>query len=613
MNLSLKAKWRNSTLGRSSRVLTKRDQKKTIAFVVLQVSLGIFDLLGVVAIGILGALAVNGVKSGSNGSKVEWVLKTLNLDGLTFQQQTAALGVISVGLLVTRTILSVIVSRKILYFLSSRGARISSMLVAKLLSESLLVVNRRSVQSTVYSLTEGVYAITIGVLSSTIIAISDASLLIVLTIALFVADPIVACTSTILFTAIGLALHRLQSVRAKIIGAKYSELSIKSNEKINEVLNSYREAVVRNRRAYYSNEIGSLRLDLAKVTSEMGFMPNLSKYVIESSVIVGALLIAAIQFVVQDAVHAVATLAIFIAAGSRIAPALLRVQQNLIQVKNSLGTANPTLDLIDELIDSPEQSMHEDEAVNFSHTKFTPKFQFSNASFRYPGKNENSITNITLKIEPGTVVALVGPSGSGKTTLIDLLLGILQPTSGWIHISDMSASQAVIQHPGAIAYVPQNVYISNGSIQHNVTLGFPENSQDSKFIWDALGMAHLSEYVLSLPNKLEEEVGENGNRLSGGQRQRLGIARAVFTKPKMLVLDEATSALDGQSEAEISQAISDLKGTTTLVIVAHRLSTVRDADVVVYLDKGEIVAKGTFSEVRATIPDFDNQAKLMGL
>ncbi len=612
MKLGLRARWRRSTLGRSARVLTKSDQKKTLGFVALQISLGVFDLLGVAAIGILGALAVSGVKSGSNGSKVEWVLKGLNLDGLTFQQQTAALGVISVGLLVTRTVLSVLVSRKILYFLSSRGSRISSILVAKLLSESLLVVNRRSVQSTVYALTEGVYAITVGVLSATIIAISDGSLLILLTVALFVADPIVAITSTLLFTSIALALYKLQSVRAKKIGAKYSALSIRSNEKINEVLSSYREAVVRNRRAYYSNEIGSLRLDLAKVTSEMGFMPNLSKYVIESSVIVGALIIAAIQFIVQDAVHAVATLSIFIAAGSRIAPALLRVQQNLIQVKNSLGTANPTLDLIDELINTPEQVL-QDEEVSFTHDEFMPKFQLLGVSFRYPEKKENSLTDITLEIEPGTVVALVGPSGSGKTTFVDLLLGILQPTRGHVRISGLPPAQAVMQHPGAIAYVPQNVYISNGSIQENVALGYPENEQNEKFIWDALKMAHLNDYVLSLPNKLDENVGENGNRLSGGQRQRLGIARAVFTKPKMLVLDEATSALDGQSEAEINLAISELKGTSTLVIVAHRLSTVRDADVVIYLEKGHIIAKGTFNQVRSAIPNFDSQAKLMGL
>jgi ABC-type bacteriocin/lantibiotic exporter with double-glycine peptidase domain len=257
--------------------------------------------------------------------------------------------------------------------------------------------------------------------------------------------------------------------------------------------------------------------------------------------------------------------------------------------------------------------VHRDNDVDFTHHGFIPRFQLQNASFRYPGKNENSLTDVSLDVEPGTVVALVGPSGSGKTTFVDLLLGILQPTSGEIKISDLPPSLAVIQHPGAIAYVPQNVYISNGSIQHNVTLGYPENSQDEKYVWDALHMAHLSELVLSLPNKLDENVGENGNQISGGQRQRLGIARAVFTRPKLLVLDEATSALDGQSEAEISQAISDLKGTTTLVIVAHRLSTVRDADLVIYLEGGQIVAKGSFSEVRSAIPNFDSQAKLMGL
>jgi ABC-type multidrug transport system fused ATPase/permease subunit len=267
---------------------------------------------------------------------------------------------------------------------------------------------------------------------------------------------------------------------------------------------------------------------------------------------------------------------------------------------------------IDELINTPEQVL-QDEEVTFAHDEFTPEFQLVGVSFRYPEKNENSLTDITLDIEPGTVVALVGPSGSGKTTFVDLLLGILHPTHGHVRISDLPPTQAVIQHPGAIAYVPQNVYISNGSIQDNVALGYPKNAQNKKFIWDALEMAHLSKYVLSLPNKLDENVGENGNRLSGGQRQRLGIARAVFTKPKMLVLDEATSALDGQSEAEISLAISELKGTTTLVIVAHRLSTVRDADVVIYLEKGEIVAKGTFNQVRSAIPNFDTQAKLMGL
>ncbi len=612
MRNRVRLKWRRSTLGRSARVLTRSDQKKTLAFVILQISLGVFDLLGVAAIGILGALAVSGVKSGSNGSRVNWVLESLRLDEFTFQQQTAILAVISVGLLVIRTIFSVIVSRKILFFLSGRGARISSMLIGKLLSNSILVVNKRSVQSTVYSLTEGVNAITIGVLSSTIIAIADGSLLILLTAALFIADPGLAILSTILFSSIALALYHQQSVRAKVIGEEFSDLSIRSNEKISEVLSSYREAVVRDRRAYYSSEIGLLRLKLAKVTAEKGFMPNLSKYVIESGVIVGALIIAAIQFVTDDAVRAVATLSIFIAAGSRIAPALLRVQQNLIQVKNSLGTANPTLDLIDELINSPEQQFSEGE-IQFTHEGFVPRFAFKQVSFRYPGKDVNALSEIDIQIQPGTVLALVGPSGGGKTTFVDLLLGILQPSTGSIDISECTPLEAITSFSGAIAYVPQNVYIANGSIRHNVALGYSENQVDDTHVWDALKLAHLSEFVSLQAGGLNENVGENGNRLSGGQRQRLGIARALFTKPKLLILDEATSALDGQSEVEISEAIANLKGFTTLVVIAHRLSTVRDADHVLYVDKGRIAARGKFEEIRDLVPDFDNQAKLMGL
>ena len=612
MQNPIRSKWRSSTLGRSARVLTRSDQKKTLAFVVLQISLGIFDLLGVAAIGVLGALAVSGVKSGSNGSRVNWVLENLRLDEFTFQQQTAVLAVLSVGLLLLRTFFSVIVSRRILFFLSGRGARISSMLVGKLLSNSILVVNKRSIQSTVYSLTEGVNAITIGVLSSTIIAIADGSLLILLTLALFIADPGLAILSTILFSGIALTLHHQQSVRAKIIGEEFSDLSIKSNEKISEVLSSYREAVVRDRRAYYSNEIGSLRMKLAKVTAEKGFMPNLSKYVIESGVIVGALIIAAIQFITDDAVRAVATLSIFIAAGTRIAPALLRVQQNLIQVKNSLGTANPTLDLIDELINSPEQEFTEGE-MEFTHKGFVPGFAFKEVSFKYPGKEEHALSRIDIKIEPGTVLALVGPSGGGKTTFVDLLLGILQPSLGSVAISGLTPAEAITSFSGAIAYVPQNVYIANGSIRHNVALGYPESQVDDAAVLAALELAHLSEFVSAQAKGLDENVGENGNRLSGGQRQRLGIARALFTKPKLLILDEATSALDGQSEAEISEALSNLKGFTTLVVIAHRLSTVRDADHVLYVDKGRITAQGTFDEIRKLVSDFDNQAKLMGL
>jgi ABC-type multidrug transport system fused ATPase/permease subunit len=207
----------------------------------------------------------------------------------------------------------------------------------------------------------------------------------------------------------------------------------------------------------------------------------------------------------------------------------------------------------------------------------------------------------------------VGPSGAGKTSVVDVLLGVLTESSGTVLISGKRPLETIAQWPGAIAYVPQDVAMSSGTIKENITLGFPENSDDNELITSALEMAQLASFVTSLPHGLDTQVGERGTKLSGGQRQRLGIARAMFTKPKLLVLDEATSALDGQTESDISSAILELKGKTTIVMIAHRLSTVRFADLVIYIDGGKITAKGTFEDVRSQVPDFEKQAQLMGL
>ena len=180
-------------------------------------------------------------------------------------------------------------------------------------------------------------------------------------------------------------------------------------------------------------------------------------------------------------------------------------------------------------------------------------------------------------------------------------------------ISNHTPNAASKKWPGAISYLPQEIYISQGSVRENVALGYPIEEATNERVWHCLELAHLDEFVLGLPRGLETKVGEKGAQLSGGQRQRLGIARALFTNPQLLVLDEATSALDAETEASVSDAIQKLKGETTVVMIAHRLSTVRTADVVYYLADGHLVASGTFEEVRAAVPNFDGQAKLMGL
>jgi len=218
-----------------------------------------------------------------------------------------------------------------------------------------------------------------------------------------------------------------------------------------------------------------------------------------------------------------------------------------------------------------------------------------------------------LSIDPGQIVALVGRSGAGKTTLADLIIGVLEPDFGKVRISNLKIKEVSRLFPGSISYVPQEVFIANGTIRANVCLGFDPTELSDEFIWEALKSAELDNVVIQLPEKLDGVVGDYGSKLSGGQRQRLGIARALITKPQVLVLDEATSSLDSQTEQNITESILKLGGKVTVIIIAHRLSTIKSADTVVYLENGKIKSLGSFEKVRSDVPDFDNQVKLLGI
>jgi ABC-type multidrug transport system fused ATPase/permease subunit len=612
MLLKIRKRILGSIIARAVQVLPKSDRTKIVLVVVLQVGLGFLDLAGVAAIGVLGALAVTGVQSIQPGNRVSEVLSMLRLSDLSFQNQIAILGLSAAAILVLRTVLSIVITRRIFFFLSRRGAIISSDLVSKLLSQSLLKVQERSTQDTLYSLTAGVSSITLGVLGTAITLIADGSLVIIMVIALFAVDPTIAITSLLFFGALGFILYRTMNVKAHKLGYLNSEIAILSNEKIIEVLDSYRESVVRNRRDYYSREIRKLRLKLADVLAELQFMPNVSKYVIESGIVIGAVLIAGVQFALQDARHAVGALSVFLAAGTRIAPAIMRLQQSAIQIRIGMGVAMPTLILIESLRFTPPVNEVDDD-LDVVHEGFVSNVLLKGVSLTYPGKNSPALNDISLELVTGMSLAIVGSSGAGKTSLVDVLLGVLPPNSGVISIAGKSPLDAIATWPGAISYVPQDVTISNGTFRENVSLGYPKEVATDDLVWSALQVAQLSEFVRNLPQGLDTPVGERGTKISGGQRQRLGIARAMFTQPKLLVLDEATSSLDGQTEADISDAIQALKGSVTVVMIAHRLSTVRNADQVIYMEDGKILARGSFEEVRAQVPDFGSQASLMGL
>lgn len=598
---------------RSLKLLPRRDISKIIFVMVIQVFLSFLDLLGVALIGLLGALTIRGVQSLPPSGNLQRILENFDLEKFEFQDQAAILGILAASTLIFRTLLSIIFTRRTLHFLSARGAIISSNLVAKMLSRPLTDVLAQTSQQTLYALTNGVMNITLGVIGNSVAMVSDLSLLIVLLIGLLIVNPLVALCTGSLFIAVGLILYKMLHERALNLGESQAILTVESSERIVEIVQGFREAAVKNRRRFYAEQISSLRFKLSRDLAESAFLPYVSKYVLETTVIIGALAISALQFSLQDAAKAVATLSIFLAAGTRIAPAVLRLQQCAIQLKSAIGSARPTISLIEELSMIKVEESELDYSPKFEYPDFIPTISAKEITFTYPSSKTPAVQDASFEIAEGSLVALVGSSGAGKSTLADLILGLLVPEMGKVFISGIPPTSAIKKWPGAIAYVPQDVLIVNGTIRSNIALGFELGSVPEKEILRSLKVSQLEEFVSKLPKGIDTEVGERGAKLSGGQRQRLGIARALFTNPKLLILDEATSSLDGKTEASLSHAINALKGSVTVVLIAHRLSTVREADNIIYLESGRVRAIGTFEELRSSVPNFEIQARLMGL
>lgn len=593
-------------------VLPVGDKKKIVTVCIVQVLLSFLDLIGVALIGVVGALSITGIRGAEPGNRTAKVLTILNLEKFGFYNQVVVLALFAVFLLISRTAFSMYFTKRYLKFLATRSASISSNLFSKLISQSILDIQKRSTQETLFTITEGVRRITIGILGNIVFLISDLSLLIVLTAGLFILDPIVAIVSFSLFGLVALFLHIKMSRVSQELGRVNTILAVNSNKQIVEALTSYRETLVRNRRFHYSNLIESQRLKLSLNDAHLAFMPMISKYVLESAVVLGAFLIAALQFALNDSRNAIATLAIFMAAGSRIGPAIMRIQQGVIQIDVALGSAKPTLELIQQL--SAVQKVKEiDDVFDSEHKGFISEVRVSNLYFSYVPEDGPTIVDVSFELQPGKSLAIVGTSGSGKTTLVDLMLGVLKPDSGNVMMSGCGPLEAISKWPGAVSYVPQVVSLFEGTIRENICMGFSADQVTDDQVLKAIDRSSLREFVANAPEGLDTPVGEVGSKLSGGERQRIGIARALLTNPKLLILDEATSSLDGETEAEIAESIQSIKGNVTVVMIAHRLSTVRNADLVLYLEKGKIRSLGDFNEVRASIPNFDAQAKLMGL
>jgi ABC-type multidrug transport system fused ATPase/permease subunit len=569
------------------RVLPKSAQRKLWRISLIQVLLNALDLIGVALLGVIGALSVAGVSSRTSPG-LEQILQNLHLTNMSFIQQVAILGVVSSTLFVLKALASIRILRRVNYFLSNQAGLLTEQVIQNLLHQPLSFLNSNSIQKNLYTSTIGIEKLLIGILGASLGVAADGVLLILLVATIAIVDPLLALTTVIFFGSVIVYLYLILNKKARLLGSLQATLSIDNNQLIVKAFSTYRENLVRSRAKFYADLIGKQTKQVSFNASELMFMPNISKYVLETSIVVGSLLISAIQFTLYDSIKAVGMLSIYLAASSRIVPAMLRLQQGFLSIQSSSSAAESTFVMLEKLTKSDEAVSSYDNFIG----DFDPHIKMKGVDLRYRADLPLVLKNVNLNIEAGEFVGFVGESGSGKSTLVDLILGVVAPTRGNIEISGVSPHKAFKKWPGQVGYVPQDVFIFEGTLRENVLLGYESSDFSDHDVLRALASAHFSIPEVMQQELLSVNISDRGSNLSGGQRQRIGIARALLTNPKLLVLDESTSALDAKTEEEILKTLLDLKSSCTVLFISHKSSLFASANRIIKLVDGKLIEVG---------------------
>jgi ATP-binding cassette subfamily C protein len=570
-------------------------------------SLVSLDLLGVLLLGSIVAIATSAVQGRPFPGIINQSIEVLNLQNMTPQALATVFGVVATISLLSKSFLNYYLNLRNSRFLASREAQISARMAQLILMQPITTLQKFGTPEYQHSLTIGASSATAGILAGTIAIVSEIFLQVVMATTLLVFSPTLLLIFVLYFGAIFLLLNWMLGEKAKKWSARVTSSSIAGTRAIADSLGSYREIVVSGKRDHFISIFRKSREEALGFSVKSSMLGQFSKYVFENSVILGGVVFAGYAFFTKTALEAASLLAIFIAAASRIAPSILKIQLGTLLLKGARGATSKFFEILHHL---EEQSERITSSIN--NDPDSSVIRFREVSFCYPSSNKDALSEFSSEFQTGEFTAIVGPTGSGKSTLIDLMLGVLRPTHGSISVFGRDPEQV----PGSsirVGYVPQRVYLSEGSLIENICFGESSAQWDESRVWDVLDTVLLRQWAAELPEGLTTLIGEGGAKLSGGQRQRLGIARALYANPNLLVLDEATSALDAISEYEITEAFERLDKGLTKVVIAHRLSTVLNADKIVYLKGGKIQGMGTFNELRELIPDFDRQAELMGI
>ena len=375
------------------------------------------------------------------------------------------------------------------------------------------------------------------------------------------------------------------------LGEQNQNYNSKLMQWINQSLGGIKEVKVLEREKYFVSAYKENYIKLIKGAKMNEMLATVPKYITETVVMSGLLfaIIFKLYFGHGELTTFVPQLTAFALAAFRLLPSIGKINAYINNIMYSL----PSLDLIYNDIKDVEghKFIDENEEITLNKYRFEKEVSINNIVYKYPNTEAYVINNVSFRIPKGKTIAFIGSSGAGKTTMADIILGLLPPTSGSIMVDGWNIYEHMHEWHKMLGYIPQSIYLSDDSILNNVAFGIDEDKIDFEAVREALRKAQLLEYVDTLPDGLNTLVGDRGVRLSGGQRQRIGIARALYHDPDILVLDEATSALDNETEQAVMESIENLQGLKTMIIIAHRLTTIKKADIILSIEKGSVVVK----------------------
>jgi ABC-type multidrug transport system fused ATPase/permease subunit len=426
-------------------------------------------------------------------------------------------------------------------------------------------------------------------------------------VVLIVIQPVAAIAAGLYFFIAGFIYARLVSKRSTEAGRVLSEQSMRSLKTANQALGGVKEVKIRNSHAYFVDQYSTARYEMAKAKRLASFLTEFPKYVLEVIFITGVGLLSLVVVSRSTSQDVLGLLALFVAAGFRLLPSLVKMMASF----SSIRTGRRGFDLVvNDLLAFPDTLNDFDADFNPEPMPIEKDLVVDKVSFTYASSDIPVLDEVSFTVSRGESLGVVGASGAGKSTLVDILLGLHLPGSGRLLVDGRDVVTNMPGWQSGIGLVPQDVYLIDDTLSANIAFGVEGSEIDQELLREVVIQSQLSHFVESLPLGLESIVGERGVRISGGQRQRIGIARSLYARPSLLILDEATSALDNETELRISETIESLHGTLTMIVVAHRLSTIRKCDRILFLESGAVRDIGSFDELVERDPEFASLARL---